>query len=818
MTILSEYRSLILIAALSLASPSLAAATCDPAIIDGVHYHLPEAIALIARDVDFDDRPDLIAATKGSNVLTVLTNHVDGFFRSTPIAVGHPVIRLFQVDVDGDGTEEIIATGVSTVSTLFASSDGTYRVVASAVTILTNVSAISDLTNDGKVDLATVGNDRILRIYAGSADGTFALISASPQPLSTHALYSMAASELTGDTKGDLVILGDFGTAIFPGNGDGTFGAQRLLLPRGYLEVATGDFDGDTHADIIVRFTPGVGRFFSSTNGHTTSTALTCVGTAQTVDLDGDGKLDTVSDVLEICRGNGNGTFDERWNGATYFLDQVSANHTVSVADFDGDGKLDVAGVTAEEDVAIFHGKPNLQLSGSHDYPLADSSYYADTGDVNGDGRDDIITSGFVALYVNVAQPDGTFTRTATYFGFPHGPVLATDLNGDTKLDLLLGSTALIGVGDGTFQTMGFPPSGNFGDFATTDLNGDQKTDFVGSSEEFSGSGQVVVWLSNGSGTLTEAVYPTEPFRIKSLSVADVTGDSIPDVLIVGINAKEQGLLTLRLLPGRADGTLGPSVVINDRVASTDVLAAQFDGDAIADLVFAVNTTTEGDVLLVLRATGNGSFIERQRIPLPADSNFGQVRLAAGDFNGDGRRDIAAVIPDASVTWVLLQNIHSMFALRWTFVHGGHDGPVVAGDFNNDGVDDLVVLTSGTSMDVHMSACSDVLPAVPPRVDLIGATRSAKGQPVTFTALLDTPEAHGSIAFYSEDPAGDNLLGTAPVISGHAALTLFFTDLGERKVYAVYMGEGPHARAMSNVLAHDVGEPSTLPRRRAARR
>jgi hypothetical protein len=159
-----------------------------------------------------------------------------------------------------------------------------------------------------------------------------------------------------------------------------------------------------------------------------------------------------------------------------------------------------------------------------------------------------------------------------------------------------------------------------------------------------------------------------------------------------------------------------------------------------------------------------------------------------------------------------------MFALRWTFPNGMDNGPVTAGDFNNDGVDDLVVITAFSSMDVHMSACSDMLPAVPPRVHLIGPARSAKNQPVTFTALLDSPEAHGSVAFYSEDRAGDNLLGTAPVLLEQAALTLLFPDLGERKIYAIYMGEGRQARAMSSVIAHDVVDPSELPRRRAVRR
>ena len=814
----TRHRGLILIAAVALSSPCFAAAACDTALVDGARYHLPGVMEMVAQDVDDDGRPDLVAATYDSSELTVLANRADGFFRAAPIALGESVIRLHEADVDGDGTEEIIVVGFTTVSTLFANLDGTYRVVASSGVFLSNVSAIGDLTNDGKVDLAGFGNSGTLRVYAGSSDGTFALIGSSPAPISTHSLYSIAAAELTGDTKGDLVILGDFGTAIFPGNGDGTFGAQRLLLPRGYLQVITGDFDGDARADILVRLKPGVGRFFSSTNGHATSTALTCAGTAQTVDLDGDGKLDTVSDVLEICRGNGNGTFDRRWNGASYFVDEVSVNHTVSVADFDGDGKLDVAGATADEDIAIFHGKGDLQLSGSQDYPLPQfGSSYVETGDVNNDGRDDIITSGDGGLGIFAAKPDGTFTPNPLYPGTPLGPMRAADLNGDTKLDLFLGYGTLLGQGDGTFQYVNLPNEDQFGALAATDLNGDQKPDFVGATEEFRGPAKVVVWLSNGTGTWSESSYSTAPFRLRNLSADDVTGDSIPDVLILGQDeTKQEQFLTLRMLRGQAGGTLGPPVVLHDRVASDDVLAARFDGDAVADLVFVANTAA-GNVLLVLRGTGNGSFTEHQRIPLPADSRYAATRLAAGDFDGDGRRDIAVIIPDYPVTWVFLQNVHSMFALRWTFQHVLDGGPAVAGDFNNDGVDDLAVLTSFTSMDVHLSACADLLPAVPPRVELFGAPRSSKGYPVTFTALLDVPDAHGSVAFYNQAISGSVLLGTAPVTDGHASLTVSFPDLGQRRIHAIYMGEGRYARAGSEVLIHDVTAPSSLPRRRSAR-
>jgi hypothetical protein len=121
-------------------------------------------------------------------------------------------------------------------------------------------------------------------------------------------------------------------------------------------------------------------------------------------------------------------------------------------------------------------------------------------------------------------------------------------------------------------------------------------------------------------------------------------------------------------------------------------------------------------------------------------------------------------------------------------------------------------------MDVHMSACRNGLPAVPPRVSIIGSARSERGHTVTFTALVDSLEAHGSIAFYSKTRSGPHLLGTVPLTDGHASLTTSFINLGRRKIHAIYMGEGRHARAMSDVIEHDVTEPTGLRRRRSGKR
>lgn len=819
-------RALSLSLVVCLAAP-LFAAECETALVDGTRYHLGDIVALVDADTDSDGRPDLLAANSTASELKVLHNDGEAFTWSTPIALTHPVLRLYDVDIDGKGHKDVVATGRSAISVLLGSGNGTYSIVTSPATNLHTLSVLGEFTSDGKIDLAALGNDRLLRVYAGNTDGTFTLASTSAQPIGKQrSPYSIAAGEFTRDTNSDLVITGDFGAAIYAGDGHGTFTAG-LQLNTGTVaqRVAVGDFDNDTIDDILLRIQTNSGVLHLGKDAYAPGPRkfLTCPGAAAAVDLDGDGKLDGISDTFAVCKGNGDGTFTETWTGAMYFLEQVTSSKSVSVADFNGDGRLDVAGATPKGDIGIFYAKAGLQFTGSRDYPLAPSSLHADTADLNGDGRDDVITGGFGGLNVFLADANGSLTR-----GTPlsvQGPFVATELNGDTKRDLFFSSDfALLGNGDGTFQGTGPGSSRSYGRLAAADLNGDGKPDFLGLTPETSDPAQGLWVMLRSESGYTDTFYPTGHHRMRGVAAGDVTGDSIPDVFVVGHNTTtaEAESRTMLMLPGRADGTLGPAIVAAERVMSANVLVERIDGDAHHDLIYVAQTVEDDDAILILRGAGNGTFTEHQRIVLPADdSGIDEVRLTMGDFDANGLEDIVALIPTAEIAWVLLQNSNHFFELGWTFIHSTYSLVPAVGDFNGDGADDLAVLTSPSSMDVHLSACRTAIAVLPPRVRLAGPSQSVSERPITFFASVDAPGAGGTVSFYSDEGAAFDirrLLGTAPVVNGVASLKMPFRSTGDRKLYAVYSGDGAHAASTSNALAHDVTAPTGLPRRRAVRR
>jgi hypothetical protein len=252
-------------------------------------------------------------------------------------------------------------------------------------------------------------------------------------------------------------------------------------------------------------------------------------------------------------------------------------------------------------------------------------------GDVNGDGKADLVGLGSGFVFVYLGKGDGTFASPVTY------PVLnnffnvmtVADFNGDGKLDIAIAAASdttapgplavLFGNGDGTFQ----PPVTSTGVSSPTlmvakDVNGDGKADLVISNSTGS-TAQTVVLLGKGDGTFQApgAPLPGSPFF---LSAVDVNGDGKPDLLIVGNPFIE-------VLLGQGDGTFiekGSYFIQNPGT----ILTADFNGDGKVDV------TTGG---VILFGNGDGSL---QGNSASFVSPFTSSALT-GDFNNDGIPDLA---------------------------------------------------------------------------------------------------------------------------------------------------------------------------------
>lgn len=345
---------------------------------------------------------------------------------------------------------------------------------------------------------------------------------------------------------------------------------------------------------------------------------------------------------------------------------QLAGPTRVAVADINGDGKLDLLAVT--NGTLSTPGTLNVLLgngNGTFKYFISyNSGGYGTIGiavaDVNGDGNLDVVVTN-AATAVNGAQGpgnvavflgngDGSF-RTPNFFspGFTGpGSVAIGDVNRDGNPDLVVGGdelSILLGNGDGTFQTAVAYNSAGYGAYvALADLNEDGKLDIALANRctglannVCAGSGPVGVLLGNGDGTFQPVVtYDSGGENPLGITVADVNGDGIPDLLAANILSRSSSFTgAIGVLLGNGDGTFRPTVSYpSGGTESSQIAAADMNGDGKLDLITFAEGPGNLDILL---GDGDGTF---QPV---ATSNPGLLipfGVAVGDFNQDGKPDI----------------------------------------------------------------------------------------------------------------------------------------------------------------------------------
>jgi hypothetical protein len=322
----------------------------------------------------------------------------------------------------------------------------------------------------------------------------------------------------------------------------------------------------------------------------------------------------------------------------------------VETADLDGDGDRDLVTSNVSNAVTVRMGNGAGDFGAATTYAVAGGPYAVALGDLNHDGRPDIVTAnssaGSVSVLLNAGN--GTF-GAATSFASGSGTagVAIGDVNGDSHPDLVAANysanhvAVLLGNGSGGFGAATTFATANGPNWVRlADLDGNGTLDMAVAAS----SGNVVtVRLGDGLGGFGAAAHFATGSGPTTLAIADLNGDGKLDVVTANFFAN-----TLSLLPGNGAGGFGVRTDLATAQTPGSVAVGDLDADGVPDL--AVSHDTPSANVSVLRGLGAGSFAVATLFTV-ASNNWG-VHVA--DVSGDGILDLLSANHGAGSVTVLL--------------------------------------------------------------------------------------------------------------------------------------------------------------------
>jgi hypothetical protein len=349
---------------------------------------------------------------------------------------------------------------------------------------------------------------------------------------------------------------------------------------------------------------------------------------------------------------------------------------------------LGLAGAALTFGVTCLFASAGPSFAGPTDYPTGKGPSSVAIGDLNGDGKADLVTTnywnrGSNTVSVLPGKGDGTFTR-GIEFRTGKGPyaLAVADLNGDRKLDLAIANadantvSVLVNKGKGSFRTArdyatGTEPSS----IAVGDLNGDSKADLATANSR---ANTVSVLVNGGSGSFkTRRDYSTERDP-EGVAVGDLNGDHKLDIVtanFIGVTVLLNSDTSFRAQ------TYGTGTAANyESIAIGDL-----NGDGKLDLAAGDSGDLDVDVFL---NQGDGTFPAERECSYDTNDT-GPYSVAIRDVNRDGPADLVTANPEAATVSVLINRGKGSFGAGHQFLTGASPVSAAIGDLNRDGTPDI---------------------------------------------------------------------------------------------------------------------------------
>ncbi|HEU4334752.1 MAG TPA: FG-GAP-like repeat-containing protein, partial [Candidatus Eisenbacteria bacterium] len=670
----------------------------------------------VVADFNRDGRPDIAAQFVTS--VTLSFGNADGTFAApVPVLTFTILDRLLAGDVNRDGKMDLVIGGWSS-QTFIYTGDGATSFVQQPGTILGLPAALHDLNRDGALDLIVESPGQMAPYIQNPATGLFA--PKAPVAVSV-GTKGVVVGDWNRDGIPDVAAAGAGGLATFAMSPFEELGIETLVQGgRSYTAVCTGDFNRDGIPDLAARedvpdiqtSQRGVDVFLGTgTGAFTFARSLGTLEPSGTTIASWDANLDGTPDLIasgisdaiggfpplssfDLLLGSGGGDFGSRMSFSLGALTPAGPpQRTLTLADVDRNRVPDVLATGPGPMGATVHSilaTPPAKGNGLRDatfYPTVASPWSVAVGDLNRDGRPDVVTAAFgtnPGVAVHLGTGLGALGGSAILAqSWNSGRVGLADFNRDGILDIAAANSGfgaprvstMLGVGDGTFGPRNdyFILAGN--EFEVGDMNRDGIPDVVTVAQD-----SIRVLHGTGTGTFTAGPGVEIGGVIYDLDLADLNRDGFLDIAVAN--------QVIKIVYGGAGTLSAPITLAAPITAGQTLCVADFNRDGFPDI--ATNSSGNYYVLWGENAAPFSSYATTN-LPFAASD----MRAGDAEANGTSYLYISRHVPLLEVVSV---SPAGALAVVGSYAVAGAPSQFALGDLDHDGGLDVVTIGNDDSM------------------------------------------------------------------------------------------------------------------------
>lgn len=656
---------------------------------DSVSYPLgayyPQNVAI--SDIDGDGHPDIVLASPDESYVLAFKNLTSGntfsFAPSTTYQAGNGIIGLTIADVTGDGAPDIITA---------SHNSNTFSVLPNWV----NAPHISSFTpiRGGKGTIMTITGTNFTGVTG---------VTIGPQPAISYTVNSSTSitAVVNQTLAGDVVVTTTHGAATLPGFTFTMLPTVNTFSPAAGPLSSTVTINGSNFSPLAGRNTVYLGSVKADITAATANTL--------TIKVPGGSSYQPLAVYVDSIAAFPVQPFVLNWPGGGS-IDSITfsarTDYTVGTSpiaftfgDLDGDGYSDLIATNNGTRITVYHNKAlvdTLLFDAGTDYTTGNNPTYIALGDVDGDGKLDLVVANLTVNTISILRNTST-TGNITFapkvdignLALPSSIAIA-DIDGDGKPDIM----TINRISNGTFSV--FKNNCTVGNIAFAPVTGGS----VGSNPS-------------------------------SMAVGDLDGDGIPDAAILNSTGSTISLLRNTSTYGFFSFAGYPDIPTLN--GPENISMGDFDGDGKPDLAVANYNANLVSIFKNTSTMGSLSFAPMANYPAGIHPSV----VSIGDLDGDGKVDIAAIGVGNTNTVSVLKNTSSngiiSFATNVDYATGNTPKDVYIGDLHHNGQNDLATINMGSNNVSVFRYNPSIVSHPAPTITSFNPTQAHKTDTVTIT-------------------------------------------------------------------------------------